>query len=164
MSRVTAMSAEGRAWLKALEGCSLDAYRDTVGVWTIGYGNTSWPNGKPVREGEKLADRYQANRLFDRALAPRERLLVSWLRRDDLEQHQFDALCSWLWNTGGGKGRESGLLVAVNARAGLDVIAKRFREWRRPAEIWGRREAEVLAYTRGLYVDQGEAMRRVKEL
>ena len=34
------LSPLGRAALAALEGCRLRAYRDSVGVWTIGRGHT----------------------------------------------------------------------------------------------------------------------------
>ncbi len=36
--------------LRRHEGCRLKAYRDTVGVWTIGYGHT----GPEVREGLEI--------------------------------------------------------------------------------------------------------------
>lgn len=32
------------------EGLRLDAYLDTEGVWTIGYGQTRWLNGRPVQQ------------------------------------------------------------------------------------------------------------------
>ena len=34
------ISEEGVALLKKFEGCELEAYQDSVGVWTIGYGHT----------------------------------------------------------------------------------------------------------------------------
>jgi hypothetical protein len=42
VTRSTAMTLDS-AWLgllKQFEGCRLDAYQDTAGVWTIGYGHT----------------------------------------------------------------------------------------------------------------------------
>ena len=40
-------SAEGIALIKKFEGCELEAYQCSAGVWTIGYGHT-----KDVEEGE----------------------------------------------------------------------------------------------------------------
>ena len=34
------ISEEGIELLKKFEGCKLEAYQDSVGVWTIGYGHT----------------------------------------------------------------------------------------------------------------------------
>lgn len=36
------------------EGFRSRAYQDTVGVWTIGYGQTRWADGTPVREGDRI--------------------------------------------------------------------------------------------------------------
>ena len=43
------ISEEGISLIKKFEGCELDAYQDSVGVWTIGYGHT-----KGVNEGDKI--------------------------------------------------------------------------------------------------------------
>ena len=34
------------------EGLKLSAYKCPAGVWTIGYGTTIYPNGKPVKQGD----------------------------------------------------------------------------------------------------------------
>lgn len=34
------VSDKGLALIKEFEGCKLTAYKDIVGVWTIGYGHT----------------------------------------------------------------------------------------------------------------------------
>ena len=33
-------SEEGISLIKNYEGCELESYQDSVGVWTIGYGHT----------------------------------------------------------------------------------------------------------------------------
>jgi lysozyme len=38
--------------LKKFEGLRLVAYQDSVGVWTIGYGTTIYPDGKKVIQGD----------------------------------------------------------------------------------------------------------------
>ena len=46
------ISENGLAMIRQWEGCELDAYQDGGGTWTIGYGTTCYPDGKPVREGD----------------------------------------------------------------------------------------------------------------
>ena len=43
------ISKEGIALIKKFEGIELQAYQDSVGVWTIGYGHT-----KGVKEGDNI--------------------------------------------------------------------------------------------------------------
>ena len=43
------ISEEGISLIKNYEGCKLEAYQDSVGVWTIGYGHT-----KDVKDGDKI--------------------------------------------------------------------------------------------------------------
>jgi GH24 family phage-related lysozyme (muramidase) len=50
-------------FLAQAESKKLSAYLDSVGVWTIGWGNTVMPDGKPVKKGDKLTDK-QADDLF----------------------------------------------------------------------------------------------------
>jgi len=38
--------------VKEFEGCKLKAYKCPAGIWTIGYGNTQYENGKAVKEGD----------------------------------------------------------------------------------------------------------------
>ena len=45
------MSDQGIALLKRFEGLRLNAYQDSGGVWTIGYGHTSAAGGLPVNRG-----------------------------------------------------------------------------------------------------------------
>ena len=40
MKQIKTMSERGLKWLKSFESCSLKAYKDVAGVWTIGYGHT----------------------------------------------------------------------------------------------------------------------------
>lgn len=40
--------------IKQFEGCKLTSYKCSAGVWTIGWGNTFYNDGKRVREGETI--------------------------------------------------------------------------------------------------------------
>lgn len=45
------LSKRGLEHLKREEGCRLNAYQDSVGVWTIGYGHTGFIDGYKVKKG-----------------------------------------------------------------------------------------------------------------
>lgn len=105
-------SAAGLELIKGFEGVRLKAYRDTAGVWTIGWGSTRWANGSPVRKGDKLLNTDCADDLFNITMEyyveeVRALVLVP------LSQNQFDALVSFQYNTGGLAG--STLLKKLNA-------------------------------------------------
>lgn len=38
------------------EGFREEAYLDTVGVWTIGYGQTRWSDGSPIFPGNRITE------------------------------------------------------------------------------------------------------------
>lgn len=89
-------SPAGVALIKLFEGLELDAYQDIAGVWTIGYGHTetAGPNQKISPE--------QAEDLLRRDLIPREQALSGWQVEwgVELNQNQFDALISFIYNSG----------------------------------------------------------------
>lgn len=95
-----AVSAAGVDFIKSWEGLALGAYRDVAGVWTIGYGHT-----QGFRDGRFGPDasisQAQAEALLAEDLAPRE-AAVSALCKAALNQHEFDALVSLVYNIGAG--------------------------------------------------------------
>lgn len=105
-------SVGGLEMIKGFEGVRLKAYKDSAGVWTIGWGSTYYANGMPVKKGDKLVNIDCANDLFRITLenyANEVRSLV----HVQLTQNQFDALVSFQYNTGGLAG--STLLRKLNA-------------------------------------------------
>ncbi len=42
--------------IKKYEGLRLQAYKCPAGVWTIGYGNTAHPDGRPVEKGDTITE------------------------------------------------------------------------------------------------------------
>lgn len=98
-------SAEGRAALELEEGVVLRAYRDSVGVWTIGAGLTAASGVvKPV--AGMVITRAEADALLAKALIRYEDEVVVAMTETDggvqrPVQHAFDAGVSFHWNTGG---------------------------------------------------------------
>ena len=106
-------SEKGIALIKQFEGCKLTAYRDSVGVWTIGYGWTQPVDGKPIRAGMTIKQEI-AERLLKTGLVSYESD-VSRLVKVGLSQGQFDALVSFTYNLGARSLSTSTLLRKLNA-------------------------------------------------
>ncbi len=88
------VSNNGVALLKRFEGLELEAYQDIAGIWTIGYGHT----GPDVQPGMKISER-EAEEILKRDLKPREEA-VARLVAVPLNQNEFDALVSFVYNVG----------------------------------------------------------------
>lgn len=107
--------------IKAAEGLRLTAYRDSVGVLTIGYGSTGG-----IKPGQTItpdqAEAMLVDDLDEAAEAVRQLVTVP------LTQGQFDALCSFVFNLGAGRLRDSTLLRLLN-QGKYGEAAAQFRFW-----------------------------------
>ncbi|WP_041930742.1 lysozyme [Pantoea ananatis] len=107
--------------IKRFEGLKLEAYRDSVGIPTIGYGHTH-----NVKIGDVITAE-QADKFL------REDLLVAELTintnvKVKLTQNQFDALASFVFNLGSGNFVKSTLLKKLNA-GDFAGAADEFGKW-----------------------------------
>lgn len=120
------MTKEGLALIKRFEGLRLDAYRDAVGVWTIGYGHTSVAGAPEVRAGLRIseADAHEilARDVDEFARGVRNAVTV------ELSEQQFSALVSFAYNVGLGGFKRSSVLTAVNARD-FEAVPRRLNLW-----------------------------------
>lgn len=101
------LSAQGLDLIKGYEGLRLDAYQDSAGVWTVGYGHTGG-----VRPGDSVT-RAQAEQLLRGDVAWAEQAVRDNVRVP-LSQGQFDALVSFTFNVGAGALQGSTLLARLN--------------------------------------------------
>lgn len=113
------ISEKGVDLIASFEGFVPNPYRDAVGVWTIGYGHTAGVGPTTPRLTQK-----QAMALLRRDL---ERTYVPPVRRiKGLNQNQFDALVSVVYNLGPGviqKGHTLGdALARGDLRSAADAI------------------------------------------
>jgi len=92
--------------IKKYEGCRLTAYKCPAGVWTIGYGTTVYPNGQPVREGDKIS-RDEAEAFLTIYIKTKIRI------PSGLNKNQIDALTSLIYNIGQGAFDKSSLKQAI---------------------------------------------------
>ena len=129
------ISDQGLDLLTRREGKRNNAYRDSVGVWTIGVGHT----GPEVHEGLYWNDDQIEAAL--RADLDRFEDAINSSVTVGLEPYQFDALVSFSFNVGVGAFTSSTLLKKVNLMQ-FEAAAEQFDRWHIPPEITGRRNGE----------------------
>lgn len=112
----------------AFEGCKLTAYKCPAGVWTIGYGNTTYMDGSPVKEGDKIT-KEDAEIMF-RATLDKFKTDVRRLVPGTLPDGAVDALTSFAYNCGVGALNRSTLLKTIKANPlDLNGIRTQFLRW-----------------------------------
>lgn len=102
------LSNDGIALLKQLEGCRLEAYKDSGGTWTIGYGHTIG-----VERGMRLT-LDQCNKLLMCYLPSLEASVLRGIKVS-VTQNEFDALMLLAYNIGRTAFATSTLLKKLNA-------------------------------------------------
>ncbi len=134
--------------IKKFEGCKLEAYRDAVGVLTIGYGHTG-----DVKPGDKISQ-HQADviLLFD---LDKFQLGVG-LVAADANDNQFSAMVSLAFNVGLRAFQNSTLLKKFQAGDHRGAAAE-FSKWTRAggkvlAGLVKRRQAERELFTKAVGV------------
>ena len=134
------MTAPGRKLLMEREGCKLKAYKDSVGVLTIGVGHTSAAGPPPVRAGMTIT-KTQAEHIFEDDLRDFEEGVEFLLAGAPIEPHQFDSLTSISYNIGLGAFAGSTMLREF-LKGDLEAAAKGILLWNKPSEIRSRRRGE----------------------
>ena len=114
-------SPKGIALIKEFEGLRLKAYKCPGGVWTIGYGHTAG-----VKPGMVIT-KAQAEEYLKADLIAFERYLNGLGLA--LNQNQFDALVSFIYNVGTGNFSNSTLLRKVRANPQENSIMDEFLRW-----------------------------------
>lgn len=109
--------------IKKFEGFKSKSYLDAVGKPTIGYGSTMWTDGRMVRLGQTVT------------LEEAEKLMAYFLSNvihfipDTVNQNQFDALSSLLYNIGPANFRKSTLVKKVKENPDDLSIRDEFMKW-----------------------------------
>ena len=133
------ISPAGITTLMGREGVRLTAYRDSVGVWTIGVGHTA-AAGPPTPSAGMEISRDTAMAIYTRDLRPYVAAVNSAVRVA-CSQAQFDAMVSLCFNIGPGGFTGSRVVRRLNAGA-VTGAADAFVMWVHPPELRGRRIAE----------------------
>lgn len=119
------ISYNGIESLKQLEGFESKAYKDTGGVWTIGYGTTVWLD-RPVGPGMVITEK-EAELALQHDLAWAQ-TAVNQLVRVPLKQNEFDALVSFVYNVGELAFAKSTMLRLLNQQRKKEASAQ-FQRW-----------------------------------
>ena len=134
---------EGLSLIKKFEGCELEAYQCSAGVWTIGYGHTKGvtPNDSISQEE---AEQMLVDELHEYESYVNEYVTVA------LSQNQFDALVSWVYNLGPANLKASTMLKVLNSGEYEDVPAQ-MKRWNKAGGkvlegLIRRREAEACLF------------------
>lgn len=140
------MSKLGRRMLTQREGIRLKAYKDSVGVWTIGIGHTSAAGPPKVTSTLKITPE-ECDEIFVRDLVAYEKAIDAAVTVP-ITQTEFDALVSLCFNIGQGGFSKSTVVRRLNS-GDRDGAAKAFLMWNKPKEIIGRRTGEMLQFKAG---------------
>lgn len=123
----TMISERGIKLIQKWEGLYLKAYRDSVGIWTIGWGSITNPAlGINVFPGLVIT-REEAEAFMKRELEEKC-ANVARLVKVPLSQNQFDALVSFAYNVGWGALQKSTLLKLLN-RGDYTAVPNQLRRY-----------------------------------
>jgi len=117
--------------IKHFEGFFPNAYHDSIdriGIDTIGYGSTTYPNGTKVKVGDKPITEAQAIEYLTFEVNQKA-VAVSRLVTSQLTDNQFGALVSFAYNLGEGNLSSSTLLKKVNVNPKDPSIQLEFDKW-----------------------------------
>ena len=145
------ISRAGIALIKRWEGCKLDAYQDTAGIWTIGYGTTSAAGLGKIGKGLRITQA-QADEWLVAGLVQYEAAVSKALTRSP-SQAQFDAMVSLCYNIGPGNFTKSSVVRLFNA-GDASGAAKAFLLWNKVRN----------PLTKALEFSRGLANRRADEM
>ena len=121
-----AVSLFGIDLICGFEGLRLKAYDDGVGVWTIGFGTTIYPNGIRVKKGDTCTEaQAKAYMVYD---LKKFESAVNNAVTVPLNQNQFDALVSLAYNIGPSAFSKSTLVKKLNA-GDIRGAAEQFDVW-----------------------------------
>ena len=115
-------------FIKNKEGMRLKAYQDSAGIWTIGYGSIVYEDQKPVKKGDVITQR-RADKLIEREISFKSAKVNAALGNVIVNQNQFNALVSFVYNVGTGALLSSTLLKRVKANPADPKIRDAFMMW-----------------------------------
>jgi len=117
------LSNVGLDLIKQFEGLRLIAYKDVAEIETIGYGHT----GSDVYAGLKITEEKAQSLLLDDTQTAQK--CVNTSVQVKLNQNEFDALVSFVFNIGITAFAKSTLLKKLNAGNNKTEVASEFSRW-----------------------------------
>jgi len=120
------ISPSGLDFIKGWEKLELESYPDEGGVWTIGYGTTVLPCGTPVSEN-MVCTEDEAEVFFQHDISVFESAINNYVKVE-LNQNQFDALVSFVYNIGISGFKTSSALKRLNLQD-FKAVPERMKLW-----------------------------------
>jgi lysozyme len=121
------INQSGLELIKHFESLRLDAYQDSVGVWTIGWGHTGLvKNDMSVYQGQSITEQ-EAEDFLKQDLVIFEDAVTDNVNVD-INSNQYSALVSFCFNLGATNLRKSTLLRKLN-ETNYFAAAKEFKKW-----------------------------------
>ena len=114
-------------FIEELEGFKEYAYLDSAGIWTYGIGFTKTPGGNAIQKYDRIskADSHK----FLQKIVLNDLLQIQKVVQVPLNDYQWIALLSFVYNIGNTRFRRSTILSKINKQAGKEEITKEFRKW-----------------------------------
>lgn len=125
------INQKGLELVKEFEGFREEAYQDSGGIWTCGYGSTRHIDGTPVKKGDTMTEQVASDTLFhylSAAEAAVECATEDADRAYQLNENQFSALVSFVYNVGDGAFESSTMLKLIN-ESKFTEAAEQFVRW-----------------------------------
>ena len=158
------ISQNGLDFIKKKEAFRANPYYDSVGVATIGYGATKYPNGQKVKITDPaITEKYASQMLLD-MIENEYQKPVQKLVTSDINQNQFDSLVSFTYNVGVGAFSQSTLLKKVNENPNnKEQIKYQFSRWNKAGGnvlngLINRRNDEIDLYFSGSSVTKKKSL------
>jgi lysozyme len=134
-----------------LEGLRTKAYKDSAGIPTIGIGTIRYPNGNKVKMGDVCTEE-QAYEYLKHEVNKMVGTINGLLINTDVNQHQFDAIVTLVYNIGSGGFASSRVLKAIKKNPNdFEAIKPEWLSWNK-ITVNGKKE-----------VSNGLSTRRKKE-
>jgi lysozyme len=152
--RVMKVSRQGIIEIASHEAIVDMPYRDSKGIWTIGIGHTASagpPDPSQMPRGRRIP-LSEIFRIFAADLATFEKR-VNKAVKVPVAQHEFDALTSFDFNSGG---IDRATLVRHLNSGDRAKAATAFMNWSKPPEIIDRRTKEMELFRSGHYSSSGK--------
>ena len=115
-------------FIKNKEGLRLQAYTDSAGIWTIGYGTIKYDKNTIVKRGDTIttqqAEQYLASEIFEKSIK-----VSAAIKPIQISQTKYNALVSFAYNAGTGALIGSTLLKRVKANPDDESIRDAFMMW-----------------------------------
>lgn len=135
--------------IKRYESFRPQAYRCPAQRWTIGYGTTVYPDGKPVKKGDMITEKKAEEYLEDYI----EKNIKPIYKRIPyvLTDNQEHALESLIYNIGAGAFLRSKLFVAIKEKNYVEIC----RQWdfgfkQNLKGLFKRRTEELYLFMKGI--------------